>query len=202
MIRTVEIHRHRSLPESVSVIYRRNSANIAVYDVADDDSLEIDVLRDQRGFYVTIRRYHAKGNDVIGKFEYVPSCKPAPGNLPDRTVNRIINTWLKGERIMSSITTTYTDPAPFLREKALRAAYAVSVARTIRDRREHYGQLFAYTDSLDILLSSPAGADLSPEVAHANAIPRGWNDVLVRFLPAHELSRLFPTVTFTQEQAS
>lgn len=85
--------------------YTSNSANIAFYKVTN--SLDyIEVLRHDdlsyhkfnrppkpTSFHITICHFTGNGR-VEQTFKYIPKTKPRPGNLPVRTVTRLVNAHL------------------------------------------------------------------------------------------------------------
>lgn len=60
---------------------------------------------------------------------------------------------------MSTVTVTYSHAAPFIRERLAYRLHASRTAANARDRARHLAAADAYTDALDILMSTPAGAD-------------------------------------------
>ena len=60
---------------------------------------------------------------------------------------------------MSSLTTTYSHAAPYIRLQILNAVNTKMNAKTQRKQREYTGQMFGLTMALDILMHSPEGED-------------------------------------------
>lgn len=52
---------------------------------------------------------------------------------------------------MSTIATTYSHAAPFIREQLIHEGAHVRSARTVRDRRSHWRGMFAYGQCLKIM---------------------------------------------------
>jgi hypothetical protein len=81
----------------VELKYVGNSFNCAAYVDTIDDDVFVEITRELKSFTVRLKRWNAGGRGCkeTGKFNYTPKTKPAPGNLPTYTANRIVNAWLK-----------------------------------------------------------------------------------------------------------
>jgi hypothetical protein len=82
----------------VKLKYVGNDLNRASYIDTIDNDVFVNVTRELKSFTVRLNRWKPGagiGYKETGKFNYTPKTKPAPGNLPTSTANRIVNAWLK-----------------------------------------------------------------------------------------------------------